>query len=1278
MAKLRDELINCVVIRGHGPGVPVSFVIGESGFASVSGSRLALRFKIIEGTVHVDQEVFDPITAELTHSIAQISSGRGEDEVWLLKAGQYRVYGRKDIIHGSASPLTPRLSSDVIEVTPLLSKVKLEPVQNTVFVLSDDSDSDSIPLTPASISKESSFFSTIPPPSPSDFATACRSKPPLPPFATSPHSVVDCLRNLSSRRGSKSVLSRLDYNSITIQKVDFLPPTFDGDIVFELPPLGDIPQSSKSGHLYGMDKKHDGHAWTRTVTSHIKSEFQLTFRTSSCLGYLRCTNSLCDYLKRSNRISPSNETEWEGTASSSFLRGCEPPSNSTVVCAICQFPPTCIDSCMAKVYYVFGQNHMSRACVHLGTHCHAVKNGNCRESNTRLKALIGEQVERTPSATNSSIVLEASKEYLGELLLCPDGVPPQPFGFDELVPILDKFKQMSSPSIRNEVTTFRYLRRFGILDSITKLRGSSNWAFVQENRFPGQGADADKVFVFKMAEIGPGSGVDLVRRMQPGGDLQDSWVMFDHVKRVKGWTTMASHVYDSTYCRVMTIAVCDMQSEDVAAQRVFWNNLNDVAGRHGMSNVNFKGFMADSAQANWNAVRITYGSGDASIRMENRERTCLFHWTQSLEKHTKANIRIDLQDQHRRMCKEYKNSTSMEDAQSKYLAIRSWWLSSGATTDDGVVRLDLWLAFWHFRYRQWGGFMDHVSYLHFIVIFSAMFIYATLSPLEFGLKSCPFSTMLSYVIFFIFTPADYRELEVDCVIFISLEYSLFNSKFYFIIPWSPFWLRFNFSLQSLSDSELAEMPSCNLAETVHNKWLQQSGKRGNDLYVATVDDMVRAFMQVVAYYGFLKGEKGGTGPGKEELKLRAAQRTAQRTGNSKGLHDAFSNMPGADKFCIRDPHLEGEEVFVSLKRKAGLAPGSEFDSHRPDKISISLPCAKSRRTNPRVVDLSSDGNVQYPGVAPNAASAPDSRSPPSSLRVQYTKYVLESDCDDRQWHIARLPKTSAKACFAQQAITKKKCIAKIVQGGKCTAAPTYTGMMDSYKKNTTEKMQFFFCNDDIERCVKGSRRKWVLSKPEIPDVWPVKIGTNLSSKEILGLQIAGFRLAERLELPPKKLFNDITTLVDLEAYPAPENPSDHPKKRYGKNIRRNLQAPTTKHHNSCASALSVVGRIRKILMVPGPALGCILNLESRSISKVSTYLVSIGQFPSCDCSSFKEMSNKSLGKRGQWTYCKHLYFIFNIICGLDPEIDVFMHAPSFSWNETKQVIQILLLKQYTA
>jgi len=48
----------------------------------------------------------------------------------------------------------------------------------------------------------------------------------------------------------------------------------------------------------------------------------------------------------------------------------------------------------------------------------------------------------------------------------------------------------------------------------------------------------------------------------------------------------------------MTIVVCDMQFEDVAAQVLVWKNLNVVMARHGVPNPNFKGFMADSAQAN--------------------------------------------------------------------------------------------------------------------------------------------------------------------------------------------------------------------------------------------------------------------------------------------------------------------------------------------------------------------------------------------------------------------------------------------------------------------------------------------------------------------------------------------------------------------------------------------------------------------------------------------------------------------------------------------------------
>ena len=67
------------------------------------------------------------------------------------------------------------------------------------------------------------------------------------------------------------------------------------------------------------------------------------------------------------------------------------------------------------------------------------------------------------------------------------------------------------------------------------------------------------------------------------------------------------------------------------------------------------------------------------------------------------------------------------------------------------------------------------------------------------------------------------------------------------IPLSSFSLHYNvftgciflhFRKKILTPDEVAKMPSCNLAETVHNKWLQASGNKGDDLYIAAMDDYV--------------------------------------------------------------------------------------------------------------------------------------------------------------------------------------------------------------------------------------------------------------------------------------------------------------------------------------------------------------------------------------------------------------------------------------------------------
>jgi len=39
----------------------------------------------------------------------------------------------------------------------------------------------------------------------------------------------------------------------------------------------------------------------------------------------------------------------------------------------------------------------------------------------------------------------------------------------------------------------------------------------------------------------------------------------------------------------------------------------------GVFNLNFKGFMVDNVQANWNTIQIMYGSGDLNEPMVNKE-----------------------------------------------------------------------------------------------------------------------------------------------------------------------------------------------------------------------------------------------------------------------------------------------------------------------------------------------------------------------------------------------------------------------------------------------------------------------------------------------------------------------------------------------------------------------------------------------------------------------------------------------------------------------------------
>jgi hypothetical protein len=86
--------------------------------------------------------------------------------------------------------------------------------------------------------------------------------------------------------------------------------------------------------------------------------------------------------------------------------------------------------------------------------------------------------------------------------------------------VLDKFEHVSSPNLRNTISLCRSGGKRGAYDSIMAMKTYTTIEYIHANIFLGQGTE--KVYVFKMLEDGPGSGVDLVKRMQPGGDLENA------------------------------------------------------------------------------------------------------------------------------------------------------------------------------------------------------------------------------------------------------------------------------------------------------------------------------------------------------------------------------------------------------------------------------------------------------------------------------------------------------------------------------------------------------------------------------------------------------------------------------------------------------------------------------------------------------------------------------------------------------------------------------------
>ena len=305
-----------------------------------------------------------------------------------------------------------------------------------------------------------------------------------------------------------------------------------------------------------------------------------------------------------------------------------------------------------------------------------------------------------------------------------------------------------------------------------------------------------------------------------------------------------------------------------------------------------------------------------------------------------------------------------------------------------------------------------------------------------------------------------------------------------------------------------------------------------DVYHATVDDFARAALQSLFYFNYLCGGLAGTGPSKSELQLRLAS----RIGNSRRVVKLLDNIAAEAGLDTRVPHLEGETIFGSAKRKLDLPLGDDSDSHRHDRINYSVPrvgkgispsqgrlFGRSLRSQTQGLSSVKSSNPSTVSPFSNSMGSRHSLASDSQVITRSGLPILETPCSDlSQWRIERVPSDSFVTCWDR--FDGKRCNAKIAKYRRSIAAPTFLGIERHSKSNESRQVQVWFCPTRLDRCVLGLGAKWIINYPDILDKWRVRCGTCLTQVEVTSLELGGFVLDDAVELvvPPVGPIRDVS------------------------------------------------------------------------------------------------------------------------------------------------------------
>lgn len=169
------------------------------------------------------------------------------------------------------------------------------------------------------------------------------------------------------------------------------------------------------------------------------------------------------------------------------------------------------------------------------------------------------------------------------------------------------------------------------------------------------------------------------------------------------------------------------------------------------------------------------------------------------------------------------------------------------------------------------------------------------------------------------------------------------------------------------------------------------------------------------------------------------------------------------------------------------------------------------------------------------------------------------------WHIFRFPYSLKKEHHALQANTWHQCKAKVGKNKHGTLAPTYRGSKKEFCSNNHIPTNIWFYTYDITIIMFD----W----PNIPTMWLVKFGTNLTWKEVFTLENVAFQLQRLKTMSSCRCLGTNTQpsypLIAFSCFAKPKCSSHH---MVSNSICCNMAALLVEHINKWKNALHMDGK----------------------------------------------------------------------------------------------------------